>query len=333
MIRSINLQLKYFSPKELLGLFAANKSKKSDLNESSNKFIVYLLRGKKLYSFLFDVDHSISSVSGISLKNKIVLYLPLTVISDNRIDNEDELGEYLEDIVGFFDVKQIPSLLLLDPSYFFNIFIDDTDVNEDQILSYSPHIASDTSYCIERSTDNSFFNLSFCSSSLLESWGKCLKSTGADCAFVGSFMYPVIEDISTKYSSFAILDVHNSYSTILLSVDGKILSKYLPFGVNQYLNGQVFMAEEFVNRLSKTIVKFSSDNSLSSPKNIFYLSDQRLDKTNSRFFNLVSITKGFLSHPVHSIAQSASEGIQHSDSILSASTLISIVSLSRVLDS
>ena len=93
------------------------------------------------------------------------------------------------------------------------------------------------------------------------------------------------------------------------------------------------MAEEFVNRLSKTIVKFSSDNSLSSPKNIFYLSDQRLDKTNSRFFNLLSITKGFLSHPVHSIAQSASEGIQHSDSILSASTLISIVSLSRVLDS
>ena len=35
-------------------------------------------------------------------------------------------------------------------------------------------------------------------------------------------MYPMIEDISTKYSSFAILDVHNSYSTILLSVDGKI---------------------------------------------------------------------------------------------------------------
>ena len=329
----INLRLKSFSLKGFRSLLLSQKFQKSDSSHRRNNFIVYLLRGKKLYSFLFDIDHSISSVSGITLVNKIVLDLPLTVISDNRIDNEDELGEYLKDIVGYFDVEPTPSLLLLDPSYFFNISIDGTDVSGDQILGYSPHIASDTSYCLESPKDNSFSNLSFCSSSLLESWGKCLKSTGADCAYVGSFMYPIIEDISSKQSSFGILDVHNSYSTILLSAHGKIFSKYLPFGVNQYLNGLDFMAADFVNRLSKTIVKFSSENSLSSPKDIFYLSDHSLDKTNSRFFNLVSITKEFASYPVHSVAQSASGGIQHSDAVLSASTLISFISLSRVLNS
>ena len=121
MINSLTLKLKSFSKK-----FSVIKSvfrRSPIINDSANDFIVYLLRGKTLYAFLFGLDSSSSSAPNLFFKNNINIDLPLTVLSDNRIDNEQELAEYIEDIVGFFDVGPTPFLLLLDPSYFFNIFI------------------------------------------------------------------------------------------------------------------------------------------------------------------------------------------------------------------
>ena len=118
MINSFRSRLssvpKYFTK------FRLPRKTSSPVNESKNRFIVYLLRGKKLNSSLPQIV--ISSSPKISLVNYIDLDLPLTVISDNRIDNENELAEYLEDIVGFL-MLVLYLLLLLDPCYFFNMFL------------------------------------------------------------------------------------------------------------------------------------------------------------------------------------------------------------------
>ena len=72
----------------------------------------------------------ISSTPKLSLENKIDIDLPLTILSDNRIDNEQELAEYFEDIIGFYDVGSHPSILLLDPGYFFNVYFDGDSLDD-----------------------------------------------------------------------------------------------------------------------------------------------------------------------------------------------------------
>ena len=288
MINSFKSRL--FSVPKYFTKFRLPRKTSSPVNESKNRFIVYLLRGKKLNSFLFTADCLISSSPKISLVNYIDLDLPLTVISDNRIDNENELAEYLEDIVGFFDAGPIPSLLLLDPCYFFNMYLQGDSLDDIDLPSFSPHILSDTVYKVDKSNNGDIWNLSFASSSLLTGWAKCLTSTGSQCAYIGSFFYSLIDQISQTHNSFGLLDVHNSSCSLLLSSNGKLVSKYLPFGVNQYLIGSDFMANDFINRLSKSIVKLSSDNALSSPKNIYFISDQPLDSATSRFFNLCNVS-------------------------------------------
>ena len=262
----------------------------SSPTDSANKFIVFLLRGKKLSSFLFNVDYLISSTPKLSLENKIDIDLPLTILSDSRIDNEQELSEYFEYIIGFYDIGVHPSILLLDPGYFFNVYFDRDSLDDIDLDSFSPHIPSDTVYKIDKLFNHKAWNLSFASRSLLTAWTKCLTSTGSDCAYVGSLFYPLVQELSLKHESFGLLDVHNSSCSLLLSCNGRLVSKYLPFGVNQYQSGSGFMADDFVNRLSKSIVKVSSDNALSSPKQIYFLSDQALDTGSSRFFNLCNLS-------------------------------------------
>lgn len=253
--------------------------------ENCQYFTVYLLRGKKLFSYLYSIDPSNSSKIRFELCKKIDIEIPLTVISDNRVDDEDELAEYFADIVDFFDIGSAPSLLLLDPSYFYNLFIEGELLPDLNVNSYSPFVASDTIYSIDRSSSD-YTNLSFSSVSLLNSWAKCLSSIGSDCAYFGSYLYPAVELLSKQYDSFGVLDINNSSSNLLLFSSGKIISKNLPFGINQYLNGGIFLAQEFANRLSKSIVKASSDSAFTTPQDIFVISEYSLDSVKSKFFNI-----------------------------------------------
>ena len=331
MINSLSQKLKSFSNK-----FSVVKSvfrRSPIINDSTNDFIVYLLRGKTLYAFLFGLDSSSSSSApNLFFKNNINIDLPLTVLSDNRIDNEQELAEYIEDIVGFFDLGPTPFLLLLDPSYFFNIFIKRDTLEGTDILNFSPHIVSDSVYKSEELADSDSCNLSFASRSLLKAWTASITSSGSDCAYIGSLFYPLVQEISQKHNSFGLIDVHNSHSSLLLCFDGKLVSKFLPFGVNQYLIGDSFMADEFVNRLSKTIVKFSSDNAFSSPKNIYFLSDRGLDIGSSSFFNLLSISDLSLGTPLHSaLAQGISTFDSQANDLNIPLSIISLVALNKIL--
>ena len=328
----LKLKIRRFASNISLPKFSIRKPSTS--SESKNQFIVHLLRGKKLYSFLFSVDCSISSSPRIDIENKIDIELPLTVLSDNRIDNEQELAEYIEDIVGYFDVGPTPSLLLLDPSYFFNTFVHCEDIDDINVLTYIPHIASDTVYKSQKLRDDKSWNLSFASSSLLKAWAACTTAPGCDCAYIGSFFYPLVQEISSRYDSFGLLDVQNSYSYILLFSDGKLVSKYLPFGVNQYLIADRFMSDDFINRLSKTIVKVSSDNALSSPKNIYFLSDWAIDTGSSRFFNLKSLSDLALGSSFDALLSTKMPPIDSQSANLNHPLfLVSLIALHKVLTS
>ena len=85
MINSLS-RLKAFSNK--FSVIKSVFSRSPIINDSTNDFIVYLLRGKTLYAFLFGLDSSSSSAPNLFFKNNIKIDLPLTVLSDNRIDNE-----------------------------------------------------------------------------------------------------------------------------------------------------------------------------------------------------------------------------------------------------
>ena len=328
MIDTSNVRLHSFlSAKKIQRYFSRFKTNKLEMPQ--NEFIVYLLRGKNLYSFQLSAIDKAS----IQLKNKVKIELPLTVISDNRIDNEDELSEYLLDIVEYFDVGPAPGLLLLDTYYFFNMFLEEDTLDKVDLQIYSPHNSFDTVFSVDKPTDMPFWNLSYASESLLSSWGKCLQSTASKCAYIGSLFYPLIHEISIQYDSFGLLDLHNASATLLLYSNGRVISKFLPFGLNQYLNGDIFMVSEFVNRLTKSIVKASTDNSFSSPKNIFYLSDRGLDTSSSRFFNLQSVSDFLSVSYQKSMSMKVFEAAEVSDELFISLSLLSIVSLINVLES
>lgn len=289
MIDSLRLRLRSF-PEPNFNLPSFFQRNNPPVKSSSNRFIVYLYRGKQLFAFLYAVDQSLSSsVPVIKLINSINVDIPLTVISDSRIDNKEELGEYFEDIIGFFNAHSTPSLLLLDSNYFFNMSIPADDLEKFDFQSCSPYISLDTSYTTSTLPNADFVNISYASTSLLTDWGECLQSTGSKCAYLGSFLFPVVQQLSKRSDPFCLVDIHNAYSLLLLVSEGSVSSKYLPFGINQYLNAESFMADDFVNRLSKSIVKVASDCSITSPRNIYYLSDKVLDSSPSRFFKFHTI--------------------------------------------
>ena len=318
---------------EKLSLPALFNSSSKISDGVSNNFVVYLLREKKLHSFLFQVDSSLSRNPKITLRNSINIDLPLTVISDNRIDNESELAEYFEDIIAFFEVAPAPSFLLLDPNYFYNMFLEADDIDKIDLQIYSPHIAVDTLCVTENLLGNNFWNLSFASRSLITGWSDCLVSTGSACAYIGSFFFPIALCLSSQYKSFVLIDIHNTSTSLLLLSGGKVLSKYLPFGSNQYLILEEFMADDYINRLSKSIVKFSSDNSIPSPKEIFYLSQYRLDIGSSRFFNLSALSDVLLNTSFAQEIRQTDDLSTTSDRVSSCLSLISALSLYTTIKS
>ena len=291
MIDSLSSKLGSFldfkSPR--ISFLPLNSNSLKSAKQHRQSFVVYLLRGKKLYSYLYSFDLSGSLKTPFILSKTIDIDIPLTVISDNRVDDEEELAEYFADISDYFEIGPTPSLLLLDPSFFYNLSVEGELSQDLNFFNYSPYVASETIYSTEKSSSN-FTNVSFSSYSLLSAWGKCLTSLGSDCVYLGSYLYPLVDILLTQHESFGILDVNNSSTNLLLCSAGRIISKNFPFGINQYLNGQKFLEQDFVNRLSKSIVKTSSDNSFSTPQDIFVLSEQSLDLANSSFFNIESIS-------------------------------------------
>ena len=104
--------------------------------------------------------------------------------------------------------------------------------------------------------------------------------------------------------------------------------------MNQYLIADRFMADDFINRLSKTVVKVSSDHAFSSPKNIYFLSDWAIDTGSSRFFNLKSLSDLALGSSFDALLSTKMPPIDLQSANLNHPLfLVSLIALQKVLTS